>query len=1198
MARQTMTARHNSATTETVEVMRRIVAGETSHMYPSNHISTRRYTWWSFLPVSILFQFRKLSNCYFLASAAVMLIPELSPLTPMSAIAPLIFVVAVSEVREFLEELGAARRDKKANMQLVDKITTRVPTKDLRPGDIVMLRRDQPVPADVVVLVASTSDGTAFVDTNSLDGETNLKLRKAPTLTSSITLPELYGYKVSCEPPHADMYCFKGSIETPDGSLSESLSISNVLLRGGTVRNTEWVAGVVVYSGHDTKMLMNARSSSVMPSKVTTVDNQMNRNVISLFVIQMILCVIGASLGYSASEDTLWYMSGLSSIRWISLFLTYFILLNTIIPASLWVSVEILKFVQAFFIEQDPIMGKPVACNSKNTHEELGQITHVFSDKTGTLTVNKMKFVGCSVEGKIYILPDEEGEGTVEDVVVGPVLEFDGVLQPSRELMQILSVEAAMEKSSESLLMECLAVCHTCERVKEAITGKETNQSSSPDEASLVSAAAECGFVFAGRPDPGSLLVRMNGQDVKYEVLHHVVFTSDRRMMTVVVRKNSDGKIFAFTKGADSSILPKCMFGPISETKTNVSNFSVYGFRTLCVAYKEMAETEWLEIKTLIDRETVKDDGDVVKVGGDLIEKNFILIGSTAVEDRLQDGVPETLRAMKEAGIKVCMITGDKRETAINIARSCGLISTKRSVFTMLSQSHLFGAGQFIPLRCLEDIVSQIGEDGAEEPSTGGSENGRVRMNHSDDDFGRQVWDLAARDIDLPASRRRIETGGPLPPRLMREVTRPDCPAILKSQFSMVIDGISLQSILASESSTKQLVNVLTFEQCEAVVFCRVSPKQKGEIVRLVKEHLVKKDKHKSYQQTSQSVLAIGDGANDINMIKMANVGVGIAGNEGSQAANCADYSIVQFRDLYRLLFLHGRWNYKRTTMFINIFMYKNFLFTMCQFWFATVSLFSGQTVFDDWYVLLYNSIFCFVPLFLLGIIDKDLLVDSPDGDPQYWREVVVPLIYKRTSRFSEWSMLKWCLIGTLQSLIVNYFTWGFWQYENTAESSETGLTPSMWMASLLAYTAIITIVSFVNMLVAYEWTILFIVSVVVCNFGLYFAFVFAYNLMYFRDESYMGGVATEAMQTGQFWWMFVLIVFTAFAPLVLFPKIARIFRQSRVVQKNQENRNEPPSLGAEDIVDIIRSRRPSPKLPEAEDAASDPIVGVPLANV
>jgi hypothetical protein len=193
---------------------------------------------------------------------------------------------------------------------------------------------------------------------------------------------------------------------------------------------------------------------------------------------------------------------------------------------------------------------------------------------------------------------------------------------------------------------------------------------------------------------------------------------------------------------------------------------------------------------------------------------------------------------------------------------------------------------------------------------------------------------------------------------------------------------------------------------------------------------------------------------------------------------------------------------------------------------------------------------------------------------------------------------LKWCLIGTLQSLIVNYFTWGFWQYENTAESSETGLTPSMWMASVLAYTAIITIVSFVNMLVAYEWTILFIVSVVVCNFGLYFAFVFAYNLMYFRDESYMGGVATEAMQTGQFWWMFVLIVFTAFAPLVIFPKITRIFRQSRVVQKNQESRNEPPSLGAEDIVDIIRSRRPSPKLPEANGAASDPIVGVPLANV
>jgi phospholipid-translocating P-type ATPase (flippase) len=619
--------------------------------------------------------------------------------------------------------------------------------------------------------------------------------------------------------------------------------------------------------------------------------------------------------------------------------------------------------------------------------------------------------------------------------------------------------------------------------------------------------------------------------------------------MTVVV-ESGDGKILAFTKGADSSILPKCIAGPIDETKINVSNFSVYGFRTLCVAYREIANSEWNVIKTALDAETIKDDGNVLQVGQDLIEKDFILIGSTAVEDRLQDGVPETLRALKEAGIKVCMITGDKRETAINIARSCGLISTKRSVYTMLSQSHLFGGGQFIPLGCLEDIVSQVGNN-----VHNGNDSNRVRLNHSDDDFGRQVWNLAARDMDVPTSRGTIETNCPLPPRLMREMTRPDCPAILKGQFSMVIDGISLQSILASETSTLQLVNVLTFEQCEAVVFCRVSPKQKGEIVRLVKEHLVKREKGKTKQT---SVLAIGDGANDINMIKMANVGVGIAGNEGSQAANCADYSICQFADLYRLIFIHGRWNYRRTTLFINIFMYKNFLFTMCQFWFATNSLFSGQTVFDDWYVLLYNSIFCFVPLFIMGVIDKDLVTNV--NDSKYWREVIVPQIYKRIVRFSEWSMLKWCLIGTLQSLIVHYFVWGFWQYTNTAESSSVGLTPSLWMSSLLSYTCIVTIVSFVNMWVTFEWTRLFIGSVIVLNFGLYFAFVFAYNLMYYRDESYMGGVASEAMSTSQFWWMYVLVVFTTFSPFVIGPKIFNLIQQG----------------GRHHVADIIRSRRPS----------------------
>ena len=1128
-------------TPEATTGVRSIITGETNLGYINNQISTRRYNWWTFLPISILFQFRKLSNCYFLASAAVMLIPEISPLSPMSAIGPLIFVVAASELREFLEELGASKRDKRANLALVDKMGTPVATQDLHPGDMVKIRKDEAIPADLLLLASGTSDGTAFVETANLDGETNLKIRRGPSMIKSCSIAELKGFRISFQLPSADMYSFKGVVETPEScevGISENLNLGHVLLRGCTLRNTEWIVGVVIYSGHDTKMLMNARSG-ITPSKVTSVDTQMNRNVISLFGIQMVLCIVSSAIGIGkpgTNGDATWYFSGLDSVRWISLFLTYFILLNTIIPASLWVSVEILKFIQAYFMEADA----SIRCNSKNTHEELGQVTHVFSDKTGTLTVNKMKFVGCSVVGKMYLVSEDVGD--LGDV--GAVLPFPGVLPPSPDLMRILREAGSPADSHEHQLFLALSLCHTCERITDPSGNSSSNQSSSPDEAALVSVAAECGFEFKGRPEPTKIQV---GEKL-FDLVHQIPFTSDRRMMTVVVRHGA--RIVAYSKGADSSLLPKCLasVAVVAETRQAVACFSAHGFRTLCVAKREFDELEWAEVSARLEVARRAGETDLVNLE---IEAGMELVGSTAVEDRLQDGVPETLRALKAGGIKVCMITGDKRETAINIARSCGLISTKKSVFTMLSHSHMFGGGQFVPLRSLQDLHAT-----------------------QSDPLAREVWEMATGDMGLTVNG--ASSSACIPPILGRQVTQPDHPAILSGKFSMVIDGVSLSSICASPASSQQLVDVLTFEQCEAVVFCRVSPKQKGEIVQLVQAGLIKK---------GGSTLAIGDGANDINMINIANVGVGIAGNEGAQAANSADYSITQFSDLHQLLFFHGRLNYSRTTTFISIFMYKNFLFTLCQFWFATVSLFSGQTVFDDAYVLLYNSIFCFVPLFLTGVIDKDIDTrrvtgfledhavareDTRDAEVSavavptnaYWFEVVVPLIFKSTPRFTEWSVLKWCLIGTLQSLSVFYICWLQWQYTSAA-IDEGGMLGSLWMGSLLSYTAQIFIVSIVNMMVTSDWTKLFLWSILVFNFGLYFVFVFIYNLVYFRSADYMGGIATGTMGNLQFWLTLGLIIAIAVLPLVgLYRMKERLGPDDwkREIQRRRERRSEPKS--------------------------------------
>ena len=1049
--------------------------------------------------------------------AVLVLIPNIAPVSPFSTIFPLVFVLFVSELRELLEEWQAGKRDKATNKSLVDLlIGKRVECASLRPGDIVLLRRDQRVPADVLVLQSAESDGSVLIETASLDGETNLKIKKCPQMVSGMDLCQLISspLTLTCEPPHVDMYAFSGQIrasgEVQSTDTVETCSLSNIIWRGCTVRNTEWVAALVVYAGPDCKVNLNARSG-LKPSKVTAIDRKMNGAVVTIVAIQIIICSVCAAVGSSWFPRPLpWYLIG--SIDWVPLFFAFFVLLGSLIPVSLWVSVELLRGAQAVMIEHDTHSG--IRCNSKNLHEELGQITHVFTDKTGTLTVNKMKFVGASVGETLYLLPDSD------DVHTGiePVLRFPGVLTPNPELVRNIRDLVQDPHSAEHAMFLALALCHTCDRVVEPITGRLSNQAASPDEASLVSAAAEVGCVFSGRPKPNVVSVIVNGAPTDYVIVHTVGFTSERRMMTVVARETVTGETMIYSKGADSSVLSKCATGPIDATKAAVSTFSHSGFRTLCVAARSVSHPGWSEMQT---RLASGDPGEIAAVNSE-IESNLTLLGSTAVEDRLQTGVPETLQSLKSAGIKICMITGDKRETAVNIARACGLISSRKSVFLMLGGDQLeggadglppsagaavpvIGAGSFVPLTCLEEIAKNQWQL---------------------DPRLRRYWLKEVAELGLRPAASHM--GSFTSPRAGRSDT-----------FSLVIDGKNLQSVFASPAATQQLVDVLTFEQCEAVVFCRVSPKQKGEIVRLVQRHLMA-----SNRGGIRSTLAIGDGANDINMINIANVGVGIAGNEGAQAANSADYAIKEFADLYRLLLVHGRFNYRRTSGFIAMFLYKNFAFTICQFWFATVSAFSAQTASESAYLLLFNSVFGIIPLFLFGTMDKDVDADTPPpGVPvPYWKEHIVPRLYRSATRFTGRRIALWCLLGLVHSVVVFFGVWLSWEYSMTSVG-RLGPTATMWMGSILVYTAEICLVSAMTLYISSSWTKLLIAAIAICNLAAYFAFVLVYDKLHLKGtQGYVWTMALSTIGNVQFWFILAFIITLAISPLVAYNQIAKVW--------------------------------------------------------
>ena len=1260
---------------------RTTATGPSSTTFCNNGVSTRKYTWLSFVPVSLLFQFRSLSNIYFLITACIMMIPGVSPINPFSAIAPLCFVLFVSEVREFIEEYQKYVRDVETNSTAISRLTKsttgaveskEVRWENLHPGDIVILRDRDKIPADVLLL-GSSSGNFAYVETSNLDGETNLKTKQAPSYFTEhlqkldgadgkdiheYTLEALFDHNITFESPNPDMYRFKGTVG------EDNLTSGNLLLRGCSLRNTPWVVGVCVYTGHETKALLNSASAGVTPSKMTNVERRMNFMVLIVFACQIVL-IAGSCIGYDSWQGSMlnsWYMSGLSTYSTGLAALTYFILLNTIIPVSLWVALEVLKFFQGSMMEADWAMKDKVrnlscVAHSKNLHEELGQITHVFTDKTGTLTCNRMEFKGCAINGRLYSVMDDVMADSELEVVsrrASPSgekkapkrrdLGFAGAIPISDKLLDLIVSESTTETDAE--FFKCIALCHSCERVKKPSSGdplstpsnnkkkrnrlslfgwfspskekedkaeaavespekpfdvqsnavavsqvygarfEETDsldeklskyiyQSTSPDEAALVSSAADIGFIFHKRLQT-AIQLDIHGSAKLFEVLHQVAFTSDRRMMSVVVRNNDS--IIVYTKGADSSVVPRCNPSPIIQhTEWCVELFADKGLRTLCLARRELSKEEWAKFESRI-KEASSDletrDAKVAAIDVE-IEKGLTLLGCTAVEDKLQSGVHETVTALRNAGIAVCMITGDKRETAVNIARSCKLVNSDHNVYTMSTQDNMYGGGNFIHL----DSLAQLVGDGRADPLWGMTNEGRYKPEGGGGPTGgggvsRKGSLQLAEHTGLAATTYVSQA----PPGSMSPAGRASAASSAKhvDKFCIVLDGAALSILLANPSQTRKLLSVMAHPQCEAAVFCRVNPKQKGLIVRSCRNRLAR-----------GRVLAIGDGANDISMIKEAHVGIGIYGEEGWQAAGSADYAITRFKDLYRLLFIHGRWNYVRVTFFITFFMYKNFAFTFLQFWMATLSAWSGQSVLEDVCLLAFNSVFMVAPLFAAGLWDCDInpdadrpskgtMIHPPSVNDEQWYVQIVPRLYapgQTNELFRAKRVISWLLQGLIHSVFVFFGVFGSWAFFSSPAIESNGFDASFPMLQQALYTTLLMALSLFHSLLVQKWTWIYLAFNIGLHVILYIAFVAVYDVVV---SGTYAGIATATFGNWNFWFTLIITLAVCVMPLLilrvikrkLYPSLIDVIKSKRIYSKSHrmtQVRSEHSELSPQD---------------------------------
>uniref|UniRef100_A0A8C4VDN7 ATPase phospholipid transporting 11A n=1 Tax=Falco tinnunculus TaxID=100819 RepID=A0A8C4VDN7_FALTI len=586
--------------------------------FPDNRIVSSKYTFWNFVPKNLFEQFRRIANFYFLIIFLVQLIID-TPTSPVTSGLPLLFVITVTAIKQGYEDWLRHKADNAMNQCPVHFIQhgklVRKQSRKLRVGDIVMVKEDETFPCDLIFLSSSRGDGTCFVTTASLDGESSHKTYYAVQDTKAFhneqEIDALHA-TIECEQPQPDLYNLQRIKEITEYNNLVNSAFMKLLYFAIFSKTSCLISGVAIYTGMETKMALNYQAKS---QKRSAVEKSMNVFLIVYLCILISKALINTVLKYvwqsEPFRDEPWYNQKTEPERKRNLFLRAFtdflafmVLFNYIIPVSMYVTVEMQKFLGSYFLTWDEEMfdedtGEGPLVNTSDLNEELGQIEYVFTDKTGTLTENNMEFIECCIEGHVYV---------PHVICNGQVLHDSTEIEICKPLF-----------NTEELFFRALCLCHTVQvKDDDSVDGLKKSQlsrrsciyiSSSPDEVALV-----------------------------------------------------------------------------EGIQRYVCNWE--GLRTLCVAYKKLTAEEYSNAQKLLQNAklALQDREKKLAEVYEKIERDFILLGATAVEDRLQEKAADTIEALQKAGIKVWVLTGDKMETAAATCYACKLFRRNTQILELTTK--------------------------------------------------------------------------------------------------------------------------------------------------------------------------------------------------------------------------------------------------------------------------------------------------------------------------------------------------------------------------------------------------------------------------------------------------------------------------------------------------------------------------------
>lgn len=598
-------------------------------------------------------------------------------------IAPLAVVLAITIIKEGVDDFKRYQRDKEANSQKYKKVTEtgvkELTSAEIQVGDILQLGANERIPADMILLYTLDKSKSIFLRTDQLDGETDWKLRKPVSFTQEIGNPQEFisdKSHILADPPSKQIYYFKGLCIFQKGIVQkkEALCLEQTMW-ANTVLASSHAVGIVIYTGKETRAQKN---SSTPQNKFGAIDLEINTISKALFLFMTACAVIIVGLNG---------FPGPLSNNLINIF-RFLLLLSSIIPISLRVNLDFAKIIYSYKINNDANIPGTIARNSM-IPEELGRIQYLFTDKTGTLTQNEMVFKQICFESGVFT---EESIEELQNIAAdeckksnGPLKDVeDNYIQNKNNTIDIS--KRRFRRNRNNIIRDAitaLGLCHNVTPVEE--NGVREYQASSPDEVALVKLAESLNIKLNERSQMRMQIMNAENVAEDYEILANFPFSSETKRMGILVKHLETNRLIFYLKGAEVVMEAKVMESSRPFLRETCENLASTGLRTLVISQKYVSWDEyenWSRKYELAKTEMEDREKKVQKVVEQL-EENMEFLCVTGVEDKLQLDVADTIESLRNGGVQVWMLTGDKVETATCIAISTGLKAKSQKLFFM-----------------------------------------------------------------------------------------------------------------------------------------------------------------------------------------------------------------------------------------------------------------------------------------------------------------------------------------------------------------------------------------------------------------------------------------------------------------------------------------------------------------------------------